>query len=62
MHKFKDFKRFLDMSMGSTNEVENLLIISNKLKYTEEDETSLIINNIQEIKKMIVGLKKSLTV
>lgn len=56
----KDFKRFLDIALGSTNEVENLIIICNRLSYIEEESSSLVINNIQEIRKMIIGLKKSL--
>ena len=35
----KDFNRFLEMALGSSNEVENLLIISYKLNYLNKEQS-----------------------
>lgn len=58
----KDFNRFLDMALGSANEVENLLIICLKLKYINEEELKLNFKLIREIRKMIVGFQKRLKI
>ena len=56
----KDFNRFLEMALGSANEVENLLIISYKLNYLNKEQSVQLINKVQEIRKMLFGLKKTL--
>jgi four helix bundle protein len=57
----KDFNRFLEMAYGSANEVENLLIIATEIKYIKEVESSIYVSDVQEIRKMLNGLMKSLT-
>ena len=56
----KDFNRFLEMAYGSANEVENLLIIANEVEYINEEESLVYIEDVQEIRKMLSGLIKSL--
>src|SRR6476469_6697626 len=51
-----DFQRFLNISLGSTNEAEYFLILSHDLKYITKPsfiELSILIN---EIKAMLIGL------
>ena len=58
----KDFKRFLDIAVSSAYELETQLIISSDLGYISEDEFNSIAKDINEVQKMIYGLKKSLSV
>jgi four helix bundle protein len=53
----KEFKRYLEISLGSAYELETQLIISNKV---HDINTELIINNAQEEQKMISSLIKTL--
>ena len=48
-----DFKRFLKISLGSSNEVEALLDISKDLKYITENEYKEVSKENDEIGKMI---------
>lgn len=58
----KDFNRFLEIAIGSANEVENLIIICNRLDYLKENEANIATDKIHEIRKMIVGFQKTLKV
>ena len=49
----EDFKRFLKISLGSSNEVEALLDISKELKYITDKEYEKISKENDEIGKMI---------
>ena len=49
----EEFKRFLKISLGSSNEVEALLDISKELKYITEKEYQEISKKNDEIGKMI---------
>lgn len=51
-----DFKRFLNMALGSSFELESQLIVSNDIGYVSEAESIGIIVDLQEIQKMIYGL------
>jgi len=55
-----DFARFLDISNGSSYELESLLILSNDLNYIQKEQFETINLLIQEIQKMIFKLKKSM--
>ncbi|MBV5281396.1 MAG: four helix bundle protein [Paludibacter sp.] len=56
----KDFARFLEMSIGSSYELETELTIASKLNYIEHDVFVLLQNKIVEIQKMIIGFKNKL--
>ena len=56
----KDFQRFLSMAYGSCNELETQLILSNRLGYLEEYMTTPIVNNLNDLRKMIYRLRKSM--
>lgn len=51
-----DFARFLQISMGSASELEYLILLSFDLKFISKEDESLLIIEIQEIKKMLTAL------
>jgi len=57
----KDFAHFLDISIGSAFELENLIIIASELGYILEEKQKEILSDISTIEKMINGLKRSLS-
>ena len=56
----KDFARFLEMSIGSSYELETELTIASKLNYMELDVFVSLQNKIVEIQQMIIGFKNKL--
>ncbi len=56
----KDFTRFLEMSIGSSLELETELTISLNLKYIDSMVFEDIQNKIIELQKMITGFKNKL--
>ena len=55
----KDFNHFLAISMGSSCEVETLLIISFKLNFIKQTELNDLNNEIEQIQKMIFALQSA---
>jgi len=56
----KDFARFLEMSLGSSIELETELTIALNLKYIESQIFETLQNEIIELQKMITGFKNKL--
>ena len=56
----KDFARFLEMSIGSSFELETELIVSYNLKYIDTIVYENLLSEISEIQKMIYGFKNKL--
>ena len=56
----KDFARFLQIAMGSASETEYLLILIHDLNFIELDDFNDSIDNVQEVKKMLVSLMRTL--
>lgn len=56
----KDFSRFLEMSIGSSFELETQIILATNLKYLDSENSTTIQNKISEIQKMIIGFKNKL--
>ena len=56
----KDFARFLEISIGSSFELETELIVSYNLKYIDTIVYENLSNTISEIQKMIYGFKNKL--
>lgn len=54
----RDLSRFLDISIGSLCEIETLLTISSQIDEMKLDEA--LMQEVEEIRKMIVGYQKSL--
>ena len=55
-----DFKRFLDIALGSSFETENMIYLSVDLNYINKEEEKKLIEMVIEIQKMINGLKDKL--
>ena len=51
-----DFARFLDMALGSANEVETQLLIAWNLKYIADDQYLVLQSKLSEIQKQLSGL------
>jgi len=58
----KEFLHFLSISLGSLAELETQLIISNKLKYISDSILETCNIELTSIRKMILGLKKSIKI
>jgi len=56
-----EFKNFLGIANGSTNELCTQLIISERLKLVSEEKIKPIINDLMEIQKMNFTLIKKFT-
>lgn len=56
----KDFVHFLHISFGSACELETQIIIANELTYISYLQTEELNEQIHEIKRMLIGLKKKL--
>lgn len=54
----KDHFRFLEISLGSTFELETQLLIMKDIKVVGEEEIEPILNDISEVQKMLYGLMK----
>ena len=58
----KDFKRFLDIAIASSFELETQMILAMDLNYLLEHELKDFTNKIEEVQKLIYGLIKSLKI
>ncbi len=56
----KDFCRYLNISAGSSFELETQLIILKDIQENKKDEIDILIKEVIEIQKMIYGFKKML--
>lgn len=61
-HHPKEFVRFLYMALGSASELETQLIISEKLMFISNIEGDKCQEEINSIRKMLIGLIKSIQV
>lgn len=57
----KEFCHFLRISHGSGAEIETQLIIGNNLGYVSEKETNLLLNELDQIMKMLGVLIKKVS-
>ena len=51
-----DFAHYLDMSIGSANEVETQLIISKNVGYLKTEIYTALISDVDSIRKQLIGL------
>lgn len=56
----KEFSHFLSISLGSLTELETQLIIAINLRFLSIDDHKNIEESLVKIRKMIIGLKKSI--
>ncbi len=57
----KEFNNFLGIALGSSCEFETQFIVANRLKYISNSELTEIAASVEEIQKMISGLKKNIS-
>ena len=55
-----DFSRFLYIALGSTSELEYLMLLSMDLKITKNELYIELNNEINEIKKMLISMIQKL--
>lgn len=55
-----EFMRFIDISIGSATEVESLCFVSFDLGYLLESELIAILQLVNEVQKMLLGLYNSI--
>lgn len=58
----KDFKRFVQIALGSAGESEYLILLSTDLGYISNVEFNKLSSEIQEIKKMLTSLISKLKI
>lgn len=58
----KDFSRFLEIAIGSAYEIETQLLIASDLGFIKTQKLVLIINQLDEIIKMISKFKSTLKI
>lgn len=56
----KDYGRFIEISLGSSFELETQLLIAQRLKFGEEAKVADLILHVSEEQKMLAGFLKSL--
>lgn len=56
----KEFSHFLAIALGSLAELETQLIISKKLDYLDEIQFDKLLSDLVIIRKMTIGLKRSI--
>ena len=54
----KEYRRFLNISIGSLSELETQTLIAERLNYISE--ANMILDDITKLRKIIIGLKKYL--
>ncbi len=57
-----DFARFLFISIASCSEVKSMLHLAEKLNYLQQENKLILLNQADEISKIIRGLIKSLNI
>jgi four helix bundle protein len=55
-----DFSRFLYIALGSTSELEYLILLSMELKFIKSELQIEVNNEINEIKKMLISMIQKL--
>jgi four helix bundle protein len=56
----KEYRQFLYMSLGSCAELTTQVVIASQLKYIEKGKADKLLDTIEEISKMTMGLIKKL--
>lgn len=57
----KDLGRFINIAIGSSFELETQLHLAFDVNYLDNSNYNLILNRINEIQKMLIGLNRSLS-
>ncbi|MBQ4621607.1 MAG: four helix bundle protein [Bacteroidaceae bacterium] len=57
-----ELTHFLYIALGSASELETFLVISEKLGYLEEENKEVVLELLNEVMKMLVGLIRQLNI
>jgi four helix bundle protein len=55
-----DFSRYLQISIGSTSELEYYLLLALDLKFLTNDDFTILDDQVNEVKRMLINLTKKL--
>ena len=58
----KDFSRFLEIAIGSAYEIETQILIASDLKFITIEQSSILIQKLAEIIKMISRFRSTLKI
>ena len=58
----KDFLHFLDMSLGSTREVEYCALLAHDLNYLDNNLYEVLFRKINDVKAMLINLIRSVRI
>lgn len=56
----KSFKHFIDISLGSSFELQTQLLLANHRKYVSNEATESLENKIEEFQRMTMGFQNTL--
>jgi four helix bundle protein len=56
----KEFINFLHIAQGSASELETQLLICRNLDFYTQSQANLLLSELEEISRMIIGLQKTL--
>ena len=56
----KEFVNFLHIAQGSIAELETQILISRNLEYVDKERVDPLLQELEEISRMIIGLQRSL--
>ena len=56
----KSFKHFIDISLGSSFELQTQLLLANHRKYISNEATESLENKIEEFQRMTMGFQNTL--
>ncbi|SRR5690606_1642743 len=56
-----DFARFVQIAMGSASELEYQILLADDLAFMHSAESQTLIEKVQRVKRMLIGLHKKLT-
>ena len=56
----KDYARFIEIAMGSGYELETQLMISEHLHIGDEEVRKIILQNLNEVQRMLMGFRQAL--
>jgi four helix bundle protein len=56
----KEFLRYLHIAIGSAFEVENHILLAERLECLDKDQAHAMVDNVIELKKMIASLMRKI--
>lgn len=57
----KEFARFLAVAMGSLTELDTHFVIAKEIGYITEQNLTEVVESIEEVGRIVTGLRKSLS-